>query len=224
MRVLDPKRLSKDDIAFVKDYFLAETVHLPCDTGFMLGVQCPDIHSPMAKTVAERQLKGYFNRVIASGAPLVKGTLISEAEEMADILRKTSISNDRIVLENDATNTQENVEFARRLVSQGAAGRDVTTVFCFGNAYGGRRILMTMARRWPEVTPALQLIGPRPDFKETWQDHDYERRRLCWEFNKLAPYTAKGWLKEVNINRLNESLQRSYLMRRTLGQKPRRPK
>jgi uncharacterized SAM-binding protein YcdF (DUF218 family) len=213
---LDPKRLSKEDIELINNYYLAETAEVPTDLGFILGVNSPNIQKPLCDKAAQLQLSGYFNKLIVSGAPLAGLTSHSEAEEMADFLRKRKVENNAIILENGATNTQENVELARDLVGKGVAGKAVTSVHCFGNVYGGRRILMTMKRRWPEVTPALTLIGPRPDFKATWQDYDFDRKRLCLEYNKLARYTDMDFLREVDINQLNDSLQRRALMIKTL--------
>lgn len=218
---LDPKRLNKADIEHINEYYLAETVKVPTDVGFILGVNSPGIQKSLAKKATSFQLKKYFNKIILSGAPLVHGANISEADELADFMRKSGVANDALVFEPNATNTQENVEFARDLVGKGVAGQAVTSVHCLGNVFGGRRILMTMKRRWPEVTPAVTLVGPRPDFKETWQDYDFDRQRICYEFNKLAPYFKQDFLREVDIPRLNESLQRRALVITTLGTPPR---
>jgi uncharacterized SAM-binding protein YcdF (DUF218 family) len=209
MKVLDPQTLSKDDIEFVNNYFLADTISVPTDMAFILGAQYEATQINMARAAASMHLQGYFNKIAVSGGPVAIGSTLSEAEEMADTLRKEGVNSGAILIENEATNTQENVEFVRDLVKAENIPLPHKTVTCIGNAFGGRRILMTMKRRWPEVTAALKLIGPRPDFKQTWQDYPIDRERLCKEFNKLAPYTEKDFLREVNLSDINKKLTRN---------------
>lgn len=211
MRILNPQKLSKDDINFVNDYFLADTISVPTDLAFILGAQYEATQINMARTAASMYLKGYFNKIAVSGGPVAIGSTLSEAEEMADALRKEGLPSSAILIENEASNTQENVEFVRDLIKAEHIPLPNNTVTCIGNVFGGRRILMTMKRRWPEVTAALKLVGPRPDFKQTWQDFPADRERLCKEFNKLAPYTEKDFLREINIFDINQKLARSPL-------------
>jgi len=202
---ITPKTLSSAEIRHINKYFLCDTIAIPADIGLALGTQAANIQNPMCETIGQHYLTGHFNQIILSGAPLIEKSGLSEAEEMADYLRKHKIPSSALILDNDATNTQENIEIARKITQ--SISMPINTVFCFGNVYGGRRILMTIAKRWPEITPALLLTAPRPDFKDTWQDHTADRERMCWEFNKIAPYTQKGWLTEVNIDAINLKLR-----------------
>jgi uncharacterized SAM-binding protein YcdF (DUF218 family) len=209
MRLLEPNKLSKADIEFVNDYFLQDTISVPTDIAIILGAQYAATQDNMAREAASLHLSGYFNQVAVSGGPVALGSTISEAEEMADTLRKSGLPSSAILIENEASNTQENIEFVRDLLKAQNIDTPNNTITCIGNAFGGRRILMTMKRRWPDMTPALKLIGPRADFKDTWQDFQYDREKICYEFNKLVPYTQKGFLEEVDIGAINDKLIRA---------------
>lgn len=219
MKELNPRTLSREDIKLINTYFLVETIGIPTDIALLLGNQEKNTQKRIVTETARLSVKGLFNTIAVSGGPIAMGSTLSEAEEMADLLRKEGIASGNILIENHATNTQENVEFIRDMISEKNHALPHRTVTCIGSVYGGRRILMTMKRRWADVTPALKLIAPRPNFKETWQDSVYERARLCREFNKLVPYTKMGFLEEVNIQEINKELLARH--RTEFGNQPR---
>lgn len=97
--------------------------------------------------------------VVFSGGPDASGR--SEAAAMADLGRRFGVPADRVVLEERATSTWQNIEFSAPLV----AGADVIVIISNPlHALRGRRFLR---RQWPELADRL---APAADYRfgEYW--------------------------------------------------------
>lgn len=221
-RVLDHRRLTDDDIDLVNAYFLAQTIRVPCDIGLIFGTQDRAICDRLATQAAAAWHKGMFKAVIVTGGPLLHPLNISEAAYIASLLRKKGVPAAAIHIDEASRHTQENIENAQSIIlrHQLENGHNLLprgTAYCFGNAYGGRRFLMTLAVRWPNLKPVFEWAGDDDAFKRSWHRTPANAERLCREFNKLAPYEARGWIREISIPRLNAALSRN-------AQKPPSPK
>lgn len=185
----------------VHAYLLIEQTELACAD---LAVLCGSVKTTPAIAQRGAQLfqDGYTNRFIVSGR--VKATAQeTEAEMMRRILIEHGVPEHSILLENRATNTQENIVYARRLIMQRGELDQVRTIITVGNVTAGRRTMMTAARRWPEVF-AMHATGNKfPVAAQDFHTHAEFRRTVLREWAKIAPYQANGWLKEVDIEAIN---------------------
>lgn len=211
LRALEHRSLSDSDIALVNDYFLAQTARVTCDIGLIFGTQDRTICERLATQAAAAWHKGLFPAIIVTGGPLLPELNISESAYIASLLRKKGVPSAAILTETHSRHTQENIENAqslilRRHLDHGHDPLPNGTAYCFGNAYGGRRFLMTLAVRWPNLKPVFEWAGDRDDFENAWHRTPASAERLCREFNKLAPYTEKGWTRDIDIPALNKKL------------------
>ncbi|WP_435640824.1 YdcF family protein [Micavibrio aeruginosavorus] len=169
-----------------------------------LAVLCGSVKTTPAIAQRGAQLfhDGYANRFIVSGR--VKATpQETEAEMMRRILIENGVPDQSILLENRATNTQENIVYARRMMMQRGEMDQIHTIITVGNITAGRRTMMTAARRWPEVF-AMHATGNKfPVPAQDFYTHTEFRRVVLREWAKIAPYMANGWLKDVDIDAIN---------------------
>ncbi|GEM_PF-251620 len=213
---LDAPSLTPPTIAAINDYFLVDTLRAKCDIGFIFGTQDRAICDRLAAQAARAYHDGYFPKLVISGGPLLRDVNISEADYIAALLHKKGVPPAAMIIENASCNTQQNIEFAQEILARihtetGQNPVPNQTAYCFGNAYGGRRFLMTLKRRWPELTPVFESVvadcdSDCGDFKNQWHTTSANARRLTSEFNKIAPYTAQDWLREVDIEALNRAI------------------
>ena len=96
----------------------------------------------------------------AGWAPLIlftgylgKGTLgifqMPEAELYAQIAMKSGVPPEAILIETKATNTGENIHFARKLLKD--KGLDPHRIIAVHKPYMTRRVLAALQKQWPEV-------------------------------------------------------------------------
>ncbi|ANS74655.1 hypothetical protein AWM70_08695 [Paenibacillus yonginensis] len=126
------------------------------DVGIVLGAALwNDYPSPGLEERLDRAIQDYragkFPYLIVSGGldhPSAKRT---EAEGMALYLEMRGIPGDRILLENKATSTYENLLFSQRMMKE----RDMKTAIIITHDFHGRRsleIARSLNYKWPQLS------------------------------------------------------------------------
>ena len=85
-----------------------------------------------------------------------------EADQFAAIARTMGVPPDRILIENQSTNTGENVSFTRALVQ--ARGLDLASFIVVQKPYMERRSYATFKKVWPE--PEVRVTSPQVSMDE----------------------------------------------------------
>jgi uncharacterized SAM-binding protein YcdF (DUF218 family) len=85
-----------------------------------------------------------------------------EADQFAAIAAKMGVPPDQILIENQSTNTGENIEFTRRLLAE--RGLDPQSFIVVQKPYMERRAYATFKRRWPEKD--VLVTSPQMSFDE----------------------------------------------------------
>lgn len=120
----------------------------PCSVG--LGLGSYDIG--VAKYAAELFHSGLFPVLVFSGSnDLMTADRFprGEAIHFGECARLLQVPAEAIVLEPRATNTGENIQFSRKVLSD--SGVDVDSVLVISKPYMQRRACATINRLWPEV-------------------------------------------------------------------------
>ena len=119
--------------------------------------------------VAERgaalYLEGWAPLLVFSGGlGVITQNLWSEpeAELFARAARRMGVPGDRIVVESRSTNTGENVQFTRRLLSE--RGLEPQSLILVQKPYMERRAYATFKNYWPE--PRVVVTSPQVSFED----------------------------------------------------------
>lgn len=103
---------------------------------------------------------------------------------------------DRIILEEHATNTGQNVAFGIREAKK--QGIDVDSAVLVAKPFLMRRAVLTFAKQFPHIVtypcpppgpPSLYLDRPKPEFAE----------RLAAEVDRLISYQKLGYIAHTDI-------------------------
>ena len=97
--------------------------------------------------------------IVSGGAGAITQRLFAEpeADRFAAIATRLGVPANRIIVENQSTNTGENVRFTRQLLA--ARAIDVRTFILVQKPYMERRTFATFRRVWPE--PSICVTSPR---------------------------------------------------------------
>jgi uncharacterized SAM-binding protein YcdF (DUF218 family) len=119
--------------------------------------------------VAERGaglfLEGWAPLLIFSGGlgSITRALMTTpEAEQFAAVARSMGVPPDRILIENQSTNTGENVRFTRDLLR--SRGFDPRTFIVVQKPYMERRSYATFKKAWPE--PEVRVTSPQVSMDE----------------------------------------------------------
>lgn len=175
----------------VWDYHHVQHTLAPADCIIVLGSH----DTRVAERGAEVFLAGYAPLLVFSGN---LGTLTSgvwdrpEAEIFADVAAAMGVPRQRMLIEARATNTGENVDFSRRLLSE--HGIEPKRAIAVQKPYMERRTLATFRQRWPELD--VVVTSPQIEF-DAYPTGAITREDvihiMVGDFQRLLLYARKGW-------------------------------
>jgi uncharacterized SAM-binding protein YcdF (DUF218 family) len=185
------------EIAEINARHLIETPLQPADLLFVFGTR-EDVGERVDEA-CRLWSKGYFRWSIVSGG-ITPGSNRSECEIIAEVMTARGIPADRILREHRAMNTGENVIFSLPLIDAALGLKNIRSVICLGNTWTARRYPMTLQRHWPEVEKMLVMVDSFKTPRAQWHTDPEFRRRILFEWDKIEPYKAKGFIAEWPVN------------------------
>lgn len=172
----------------------------PADLLFIFGNRtCEEAYGAAAGALWHA---GFFQNIIVSGGP-TGGSPTPEADIIAQKLVAHGVPEDRILKENQATNTGENVEFGLGVLDDRIGLENIRSVLAMGMVCTSRRYLMTLQRHWPDVQKSLLAVNYFNRPLNDWPDHVDMRERIVGEWCKLSIYKERGfivdWSEDLNM-------------------------
>jgi DUF218 domain-containing protein len=170
--------------------------HEPIPADLILALGTNDLR--VAEFAADLYLRGYGSTLVCSGGFAHQGDLLEtgwekpEAEMFADVAACRGVPRDRILLETRATNTAENLRFARDLLAARAI-RPRNIVLAV-KAFMQRRVWATLAVEWPEM-PA-SLASPRTTFDDYCTAEltpEKVTNIMMGDLQRIWIYARRGW-------------------------------
>lgn len=147
--------LANEVIEAVHRDLLIRTELKPADLLFVFGTRhgVPEFLS----VIEDLWRRGMFSTVLVTGGATPGGPR-TEAAVLADGMSAFGLPADRVILEEQATNTGENVVFSLPLLERRLGLRNVRTLIAVGKYYTSARYLMTLQRHWPAVEKMLAPV------------------------------------------------------------------
>jgi uncharacterized SAM-binding protein YcdF (DUF218 family) len=183
--------LGEAEIAEINARHLIDTPIKPADLLFVFGTR-----EDVARRVEEcfrLWREGFFRWAIVSGG-VTPGSELSECEIITSAMVARGIPADKILEENRATNTGENVIFSLPVIDAAIGLANIRSVICLGNSWTARRYPMTLQRHWPEVEKMLVTVDGFDIPRALWHTDAQFRVRVLTEWDKIEPYKAKGFI------------------------------
>lgn len=128
-----------------------------------------------AEYAAELFLKGYAEFAVATGQAGRHSSHFlpcSEAEKFAEVMTEKGVDRDKLLLENRAVNTGENIMFTKQLLEQ--RQRLPTSFLLITKPYMERRALATFEKVWPGQRLTISSL-PLTFQQYLNEEHTFER-------------------------------------------------
>lgn len=154
----------------------------------------------LAEEAAKIYKKGYCDYILISGGINISPDTAfdktfqsqTEAELQRDILIKLGIPREKILIENKATNSLENVVFSKKIIVR-HFGKIPSKIIVLHKVFHGRRALMTLRKNLSEnVRYILHLIETPNHKTKNWWKHKKLKNHIIDEIKKIGEYTLKG--------------------------------
>ena len=177
---------------FLWDYMLMEHEMKSVDVIWALGSH--DLR--VADRVAELYHAGHAPLVVMSGGlgNFTDGVFDKpEADLFAERAIELGVPSESILIENKSTNTGENVQFSRDLLTK--KGFQVEKVIAVQKPYMERRTFATISQQWPEVE--VTVSSPQLSYDEYFTEEiseDIVKNILVGDFQRVVEYPKKGFM------------------------------
>lgn len=177
------------------DYMLMHHTMKPMDAIFVLGSS--------DKRIAERAVElwksGYSKYIIFSGGR-GKDFLFekTEAETLADVAVERGVPKKNIIIENQATNTGENILFTQNILKE--KGLNFKSFILVHKPYMERRAYATFAKQWPGAK--FIVTSPAVPFNEYSRDPEEKERfinLMVGDLQRIREYPKLGFQIEQDI-------------------------
>jgi uncharacterized SAM-binding protein YcdF (DUF218 family) len=193
--------LPTPELSAIAAYVMPDIPEEKADLGFVFGTR----HGVEEFCLAAHSLwqRKMFDRLLISGGA-THGEGETEADAISERLVQLGVPKDVMILEKSATNTGENVIFARRKLSETMALEHIKSVLVIGKICSLRRYLMTLERHWPGLKVSASPVNFFGVEKEHWHTHADFRARVFDEFQKIPDYLQRDYLRELPGWRLTQ--------------------
>ena len=170
--------------------------HHPIPADVILAFGTNDLR--VAEFAADLYRRGYGSILVCTGGVAHRGDLLetrwekTEAEMFADAAERLGTPRERILLETRATNTAENLRFARLLLSDRAI--QPRNIVLAVKPFMQRRVWATLAVEWPEM-PAT-LASPDMTLDEYFTSELTPEKVvniMMGDLQRIWIYARKGW-------------------------------
>ncbi|RTZ15820.1 YdcF family protein [Vibrio aquaticus] len=171
----------------------------------------------VAEYAAQLYLDGWANILVFSGGV---GRLTedlfeqSEAETFAAVAKDMGVPASAIVIENQATNTGENVRFTAEVLQQ--LGLTFSSFILVQKPYMERRTHATFLKQWPTEIAQLCVTSPKTRFCDYFNeeiDLDTTVRAMLGDFERIKTYPALGFQIEQAVPEPVEHAYQAILSR-----------
>ncbi len=148
------------------------------------------MRSHLAEKAAELYSQGYAKRILCTGGVNSKLNM-NECEFAANILLKSGVNQDDILLESESTNTKENAHNALILLKQNKL--DHSRIILISKPYHARRLLMTFKKSFTNsILYVIPVEDDRQITKNNWFETSDKKEIVMNELRKIAEYYLKG--------------------------------
>jgi len=163
-----------------------------CDAILALG----SVDTKVAARAAELLLQGYGKYLIISGGLGRRSKQLfgkPEAEVFAGIARAKGVPANKIIIENKATNTGENIRFTYDLLQR--KGLKPTSLLLVQKPYMERRTYATFKKQWPDPRTDFTVTSPQISYRQ--YTHDAPRNELIsllvGDVHRIMEYPKLGY-------------------------------
>lgn len=139
---------------------------------------------------------GKIKKIVFSGG-INHHSGINEAQTMTENAIKHGVKPEDIILEDQSSNTLDNVLFSIALLEQKIGLENIKSVIAVVKIYHAKRALMTMKRHLPKHI-VLKCCSYEINFsKKNWEESETGRDKVEKEYKKIKEYLDKGDIIEI---------------------------
>ena len=160
-----------------------------------------------ARTVIEKYREGRFEKIVLCGG--TKGisntnNRESEASRIKKIIIEEGIPKDIIYMDEDSSNTFENINNAINIINELDSG--VTSVSIISGEYHLKRCALAFSKMYPDIEitliPSYDGYADKDNWFNSSGDWNTGKCMVIWERNLLTKYAKDGKITDIDIDKV----------------------
>lgn len=186
------------------DYMLVGHQLKKCD---VILVLC-SIDDRVAEYAAQLFLQGYGDHLVFSGGIAHADDLLavhwegSEADHFAEIAISKGVPQEKIIVENRAQNTGENIKFSYQLLKE--HGIKMDSILLVQKPYMERRTFATFKAQWPGDAADITVTSPNISYDDYFDEANPKEtimNIMVGDLQRIKEYPKLGYQIEQEIPR-----------------------
>jgi len=157
----------------------------------------------VATYAADLYKQGIFPRIVFTGAnapTTVEQFPHGEAVHFREHALELGVPDDAILVEPNATNTGENIDFTKAVLNEHSLLDSTYSVMLISRPYQQRRSYAICRKRWPTVEVVCSSLPlALSDYIQGIGDVDHVINMLVGDTQRIWVYPAKGWAVEQEV-------------------------
>jgi len=114
------------------------------------------------------------------------------------LLINKGVSKKDVILEDQSTNTLENVIFSKKIIEEKIGFDNIKSIILITKHYHSRRALMTIKRHFPKKIAIIPVTYEIYGFnKNNWFGSKIGKKKVLEEYEKIKKYLEKGDIEEL---------------------------
>jgi len=186
---------TEDPAHITQDLDLPTSTPQHVDLLFVFGTR----HLEPARLAADHYRRGNVRRVVLTGGTN-RLTGSNEAQAHLEVLLASGVPRDSTIVEDQSTNTLENVTFALPLIARSVDIGETKVVIALTKWYHSRRAVMTLKRFMPGVRFYTATYEPADVPRSGWWLTDEGRQPVLKEWRVIPEYLKQGALAEIQLS------------------------
>jgi len=185
--------MDQKEIKRITDYIFLKSAPKKADLALVFGTR----HQEAINKVFELYRDGLIPKILVSGG-INRVTGENEAKEMSDKLINLGVKMDDIILENESTNSLENVLFSKQVIDEKIGFNKIKKIIAVVKHYHSRRALMTLKKHFPKTVELIPVTYEIYGFTvDNWFNNEIGKEKVLSEWNKIPEYLTKGDIEEL---------------------------
>lgn len=179
--------------------YITQSLHIQtilpehADLAIVFGTRYP-MPIPLA---AQLYREGIVPLIVVTGG-INHQTGENEAQAHYKLLRAENVPDSAILVEDQSTNTLENVVFALPKIAERCEIVQLKGVISVSKWFHARRTLMTLKKHFPVgIEYYARTYTPLDIRPDNWQEDEYKRERVLKNWHNIPYYLAKGDIAEI---------------------------
>lgn len=185
--------MNRKEIEKITNYIFLQSNPKKADLALVFGTR----HQEAINKVYELYHSGFVPKILVSGG-INRVTGKNEAIEMSKKLIELGVKKGDIILEDQSTNSLENVLFSKKVIEEKLGFEKIRKIIAVVKHYHSRRSLMTLKKHFSKNIELIPVTYEIYGFnKNNWSDSKIGKEKVMNEWNKIPEYLEKGGIEEI---------------------------